>query len=91
MTLTCEGYTTAGKFLYFSGTVLQNSIRHIPCSKEHLKVSMNMQLKKGQIEQVGNLSEHARAKLATQFRGIHATRVYKKAQLCKYCQMFGTK
>ena len=28
---------------------------------------------------------------ATQLRGIHATRVYKKAQLCKYCQMFGTK
>jgi hypothetical protein len=42
-------------------------------------------------EQVGNLSEHARAKWATQFRGIHATRVYKKTQLCKHCQMFGTK
>jgi hypothetical protein len=47
-------------------------------------------------KQVGNLSEHARAKLAMQLRGIiyggiHATRVYKKAQLCEYCQMFGTK
>jgi hypothetical protein len=43
------------------------------------------------VQQVGNLSEHARAKSATQLRGIHATRVYKKAQLWQYCQMFGTK
>ena len=41
-------------------------------------------------EQVGNLSEHARAKRAAQLCGIHAARVYKKAQLCKYCQLFGT-
>jgi hypothetical protein len=38
-------------------------------------------------KQVGNLSEHARAKWATQLRGIHATRAYKNPQLFKYCQM----
>jgi hypothetical protein len=39
----------------------------------------------------GKFSEHARAKCVTQLRGIHATRAYKKQQLCKYCEMFGTK
>jgi hypothetical protein len=43
------------------------------------------------LQQVGNFSENAREKWATQMCGIHATRVYKKAQLCKYCQMFDTK
>jgi hypothetical protein len=43
------------------------------------------------VKQVGNLSEHARAKEATQLRGIHVTRVYKRQQMCKYCQMFDTK
>jgi hypothetical protein len=34
-------------------------------------------------EQVGNLCEHARAKWATQLRGIHATRVYNCVNIAK--------